>query len=128
VETKSFSRLDLVTLFRLVRTVNFIKGKIDEKECDEGMTWRELALWLRNRERKVEAKGEDKRVEGDTPKTGRIGWTNLLRRLVEEKSFVSVKSDPKAILMVNVIESSRKVLDCFFEKAWERPILGSRNV
>lgn len=128
VETKSFSRLDLVTLFRLVRTVNFIKGKIDEKECDEGMTWRELALWLRNRERKVEAKGEDKRVEGDTLETGRIGWTNLLRRLVEEKSFVSVKSDPKAILMVNVIESSRKVLDCFFEKAWERPILGSRNV
>jgi radical SAM superfamily enzyme YgiQ (UPF0313 family) len=125
VETKSFSRLDLVTLFRLVRAVNFIKGKIDGKECDEGMTWKDFALWLRNREKKVEANGEDMRVEGDALKTGRIGWMDLLRRLVEEKSFLSLKKDAQGMLTMNVIESSRKVLECFFEKAWERPILGS---
>jgi hypothetical protein len=53
---------------------------------------------------------------------------DLLRRLVEERSFLSLKKDAQGMLTMNVIESSRKVLDCFFEKARERPILGSRNV
>jgi hypothetical protein len=33
IETGDFSRIDLITLFRLVRAVNFIKGKIDEQVC-----------------------------------------------------------------------------------------------
>ncbi len=52
IETKEFNRLDLLTLFRLARIINFIKGKMDEKVLEEGMTWKELHRIL---EEKVKA-------------------------------------------------------------------------
>jgi hypothetical protein len=42
IETEDFDRLDIATLFRLARLINFIKGKMDEKELPEGMRWGEL--------------------------------------------------------------------------------------
>ena len=57
IETKEFNRLDLFTLFRLARVINFIKGKMDGKELEEGMTWKELYQVLKE---KVKAKVEVK--------------------------------------------------------------------
>src|SRR4030042_4072998 len=43
IETKEFNRLDIITLFRLARVVNFIKGKVDRGELREGVTLRGLS-------------------------------------------------------------------------------------
>ena len=51
LETKEFNRLDLLTLFRLARVINFIKGKMDEKELDEGMTWKELVAGVKRKKK-----------------------------------------------------------------------------
>jgi uncharacterized radical SAM superfamily protein len=48
VETEHFSRLDVVTLLRLARAINFIKAKMDEKVVDEGLTWKEMVPWLKD--------------------------------------------------------------------------------
>jgi len=42
IEAKEFSRLDIATLFRLARVINFIKEKMDRRELGEGMTWKEI--------------------------------------------------------------------------------------
>jgi radical SAM superfamily enzyme YgiQ (UPF0313 family) len=49
IEMKEFNRLDLLTLFRLARVINFIKGKMDGKELEEGMTWKELFQVLKEK-------------------------------------------------------------------------------
>ncbi|HPD61682.1 MAG TPA: radical SAM protein, partial [Thermodesulfobacteriota bacterium] len=49
IETGDFTRLDLATLFRFVRVINFIKGKMAEKEIDDGMTWREVSRFIEGR-------------------------------------------------------------------------------
>jgi radical SAM superfamily enzyme YgiQ (UPF0313 family) len=108
IETDAFNRLDMVTLFRLVRLINFIKGKMDEKELDEGMTWREL----------LQALKEEVKVE-------EITWRDLVRVVLDEKSFFSLKKDDGGRLSILKVKSSRKVMDDFFEKAWEKPILKS---
>ena len=113
IETKEFSRIDLVTLFRLVRTINFIKGKIDGKELEEGMMWKELYQTL-----KEKVKVEDE-VDG-------ITWIDLILLLYEERSFFSLRKDSNGRSSISKMDSSKKVLDYFFEKAWKRPILKSR--
>ena len=49
IETKDFNRLDIVTLFRLARMINFIKGKMDKGELSEGMTWKELFQMMKSK-------------------------------------------------------------------------------
>jgi radical SAM superfamily enzyme YgiQ (UPF0313 family) len=115
IETREFSRIDLVTLFRLARLVNFIKGKMDEKELEEGMTWKELYQVL-----KEKAKGEVK------DKVAAMSWVDLLWLLFNEKSFFSLKKESGRKILVEKEKSSRRVLDYFFEKAWQCPVLKSR--
>ncbi len=117
IETKEFNRLDLLTLFRLARVINFIKGKVDEKELEDGMTWGELY-------RVLEDKDKDKVKVKDKKET--IMWVNLLSLLLRDKSFFSLRKDSGGKVSISKVESSRKVLDCFFEKAWQRLILKSR--
>jgi radical SAM superfamily enzyme YgiQ (UPF0313 family) len=119
LETKEFNRLDLLTLFRLARAINFIKGKMDEKELDEGITWREL-LQVLNERRKVKDKVEVK----DNATT----WIDLLLLLFDERSFYSLRKDDGGKILVVNEKSSNKVLGYFFDKAWGSPILKSRNV
>jgi len=114
IETKEFDRVDLLTLFRLARVINFIKGKMDGKELEEGMTWRELSQVLKERRM---FKGM---VEEDA-----ITWVDLLLLLDSERSFFSLRKDSRGKISVEKEKSSKKVLGCFFEKAWERPILKS---
>jgi radical SAM superfamily enzyme YgiQ (UPF0313 family) len=110
IETREFDRVDLLTLFRLARVINFIKGKVDEKELEEGMTWKELYQLLKE---KVEAKEDD------------ITWINLILLLESERAFFSLRKGPGRRISVEKEKSSEKLLDYFFEKAWERPILKS---
>jgi radical SAM superfamily enzyme YgiQ (UPF0313 family) len=112
IETKEFSRLDLLTLFRLARIINFIKAKMDEKELEEGMTWKGLYRVLE----------EEDKVKEET-----ITWVNLLSLLLRDKSFFSLKKDSGGKTSVEKEKSSKKVVDYFFEKAWEKPILKSRS-
>jgi radical SAM superfamily enzyme YgiQ (UPF0313 family) len=113
IETKEFNRLDLLTLFHLARVINFIKGKMDEKELEEGTTWKELYQVLKE---KVRSKVKEEHVT----------WVNLLLLLDSERSFFSLRKDSGRKISVEKEKSSKKVLDYFFERAWEKPILKSR--
>ena len=119
IETKEFNRLDLLTLFRLVRVINFIKGKMDGKELNEGMTWKELDQMLKA---KVEAEGSVSCVKRNAGT-----WIDLLFLLFSENSFFSLRKDSGGNISIFKEKTSKKVLDYFFERAWERPILKSRN-
>ncbi|MCJ7786276.1 MAG: B12-binding domain-containing radical SAM protein [Desulfobacterales bacterium] len=114
IETKQFNRLDLLTLFRLARVINFIKGKMDGKELEEGMTWRELSNVLKE---KLKTKFGDKE-NGTT-------WFDLLLLLDNERSFFGLRKGSGGKMSVEMEKSSKKVLDYFFEKAWQKPILKS---
>ncbi len=112
IETKEFSRVDLSTLFRLARVVNFIKGKMDKKELEEGMTWEELFQLLR----------EKKRYKENTPT-----WVDLVSLLESERAFFSLRKESGGKILVEKGKSSKKVLDFFLEKAWSRPVLSSHS-
>ena len=114
IETKDFNRLDIITLFRLARAINFIKGKIDKGELSEGLTWNEFLQVVKDK-KKVEVKADA------------ITWIDLLLMIFEEKSFFSVRKDTGGKLSVVKEKSSKKILDYFFEKAWGKPILKSRS-
>ncbi len=114
IETKEMSRTDLVTLFRLARVINFIKGKMDEKELEEGMTLKELFQILK----------EKRRSEG---KVEEITWRDLLLMIFDERSYFSLRKDFRGNLSVVREKSSNNVLDYFFEKAWQKPILKSHS-
>ncbi|MGB7572555.1 MAG: radical SAM protein [Thermodesulfobacteriota bacterium] len=113
IETKEFNRVDLLTLFHLARVINFIKGKMDEKELEEGTTWKELYHVLKE---KVRSKVKEDHVT----------WVNLLLLLDSERSFFSLTKDSARRILVEKEKSSKGVLDYFFERAWEKPILKSR--
>jgi radical SAM superfamily enzyme YgiQ (UPF0313 family) len=117
IETKDFDRLDLVTLFRLARVINFIKGKMDEGELNEGMTWRELYDVLKER---VEAEGISSKEA--------LTWVGLLLVLFKERSFFSLKKGYVGRKSIFREKTSRRVLDDFFKKAWNKPIVKSRSL
>jgi radical SAM superfamily enzyme YgiQ (UPF0313 family) len=114
IETEEFDRVDLLTLFRLARVINFIKGKMHGKELEEGMTWRELFQVLKER-RMFKGTGEE----------NTITWVDLLLLLDRERSFFSLRRESGRKISGEKEKSSKKVLDYFFEKTWERPILKS---
>ncbi len=109
VETETFNRLDLVTLFRLVRVINFIKGRMDVGELEEGVTLKECHQILKSE-----------------TKPHLHGWPHLLLRIFEEHAFFSLRKNPRGEWLIQKEPTSQKVLDDFFERAWEKPILASR--
>jgi radical SAM superfamily enzyme YgiQ (UPF0313 family) len=117
IETEDFDRLDIVTLFRLARVINFIKGKMDERELKEGMTWRELYDVLKE---KVEAQGISSKEA--------LTWLGLLLVFFRERSFFSLKKGYVGRKAIFREKTSRRVIDYFLEKAWRKPILRSRNI
>jgi len=146
IETKDFDRLDIVTLFRLARTINFIKGKMDAGELEEGISWKEFFQTLKDKrnlkvqdraeiedEANVEpdmenkVKGKDKvKSYGLCGKDGAFTWIDLLLLLFKERAFFSLIKDSEGKIHFLKEEGSKKVLDSFFERAWEGPILKSR--
>ena len=136
IETEEFSRLDLVTLFRLARLINFVKGKMDDKALEEGITWKDLLQLMKAQVKakvQVENNKEDK-VKVNTPCALRsalsdnvVTWIDLVLALMEERSFFGLRRDPAKETSAMKVLTSKKVLDCFFERAWDKPILKSRN-
>ena len=140
IETETFGRIDLVTLFRLARIINFIKERMNEGELREGMTWGELLGTLKEKV-KVEVKvkhevGNEVRMEagprcparlapGDGNQT--ISWRDLLLLILQERSFFSLGKSSDGRMTVTKEKGSRKVLDRFLEKAWDSPTLKSRS-
>jgi hypothetical protein len=53
-------------------------------------------------------------------------WIDLVLMLFNERSFFSLRKDSGGRISIEKEKSSKKVLDYFFEKGWERPILKSR--
>jgi radical SAM superfamily enzyme YgiQ (UPF0313 family) len=123
IETGDFERLDIVTIFRLARVINFIKGQMDKDELDEGMTWRELRLVLTE-------KGKTKDGADVYPKFGKgraMAWIDLLLLLMNEGAFFGLRANPRGATSVVNVATSRTVLDYFFKQAGDIPILKSRS-
>ena len=108
IETKEFNRLDLVTLFRLTRVINFIKGRMKQGVFDEGLTWRDLSQRLK----------EKVKVEDGQPQA----WVDLLLLFLNERSFFGLRKEAEGNVAVVKEKGSKRVLDGFFEKAWHQPI------
>jgi anaerobic magnesium-protoporphyrin IX monomethyl ester cyclase len=112
IETQEFDRLDMVTLLRFSRLVNFVKKKIVEGALPEGITWRELQL----------AVGAARAVSPGFDSA----WMDLLSLLFREHAFFSVRAGPTKELVFHREKSSPRVFETFFNQAWERPVRGSR--
>ena len=112
IETKEFNRLDMVTLLRLTRVINFIKGKMDRGEVEGGATLEEILQTLK----------DGTSTNGDTP-----SWKDLLSILFREESFFSVRKISGNGFSMQSEKTSERVLDYFLKSGWEKPILGSRN-
>jgi len=127
IQTKEFDRLDLLTLFRLTRLINFIKGKMDEKEFDEGMTWKELSQVLKERKAGFKLERPYPLSPALCGKGDAVRWGDLLLLFFTQRAFFSLKKDPKGSMLAMEEQSSKRVLDYFFERAWRRPVLKSRH-
>jgi radical SAM superfamily enzyme YgiQ (UPF0313 family) len=126
IETKEFSRLDLVTLFRLARLINFIKGKMDDRVLEEGITWKELYQVIKDKV-KVEAYSPYDSRLAPYGKAGEVTWIDLVLALMEERFFFSLIKEPGKRMSAMKVPTSKKVLDYFFERAWDKIILKSKN-
>ena len=135
IETEDFNRVDMVTLLRLVRAVNFIKGKMDTRVLREGMTLKELFQTLQ-RERRTDlpepcSVPSLRNVSGGKPYApcdpkDIAPWVDLLLLLPREKAFFSLRKGSPGHLSFVKEKSSKRILDYFFEMAWDRPIVKSR--
>lgn len=110
IETAEFDRLDIATLLRLARVINFLKGRMGKGELEEGLTWRELYQVLKAQ------------VKEKNPV-----WGELLVLLIDERCFFSVHADPTGRPSLAKVASSSKVLCHFFQNAWDAPILKDRG-
>lgn len=118
IETSEFNRLDLVTLFRLTRVINFVKKEMEKGQLREGMSLKEMDQFVKE---KVRGKGEG-RAENKS-----ILWLDLLSLFFQEKSFPSLRKGPNEKFTIVKEPSSKRVLDYFFEKALIKPILRSHS-
>lgn len=129
VGTAAFGRLDLVTLFRLTRLVNFLKGSIDEGRLPEGSTWEAIARQAaelggarQGGQAESSAWKEPPGRRGTRPGKELMPWEGLLELLLTERTFFGLRKDPSGNPMPFALESSRKVIDLFLEKAWSQPL------
>jgi tRNA A37 methylthiotransferase MiaB len=130
IETKEFDRLDLVTLFRLTRAINFIKGQIDHGEIEEGITWRDLFQVVTEKTRGLGLEEGRYRTGEDLnpcPMDEKRAWSILLLLLLRERSFFGLTKDHGGRISIMRMKSSKRVLDAFIEKAWSEPIVRSQT-
>jgi hypothetical protein len=100
---------------------------------EEGLCWREILSFLANR--KLDTTAEDERtmaMAGDTAapsgtEEGDITWTDLLTLLIRERLFFSLHKGANKKFELRRLPTSKRVLECFFEKAREKPIRKSHN-
>jgi anaerobic magnesium-protoporphyrin IX monomethyl ester cyclase len=111
IETSEFCRLDIATLLRLARMINFLKGRMDRGELEEGLTWKELSQLLK-----------------DPLREKNYYWSELLAPLINERCFVRLRPEHVGRSSFARVSTSGRVLDRFFQNAWDTPILKGRRV
>jgi radical SAM superfamily enzyme YgiQ (UPF0313 family) len=116
IETGEFKRLDLVTILRLARLANFIKGKVDRGELEEGVSWKELRQIVKEKKTRY----HDMHSQDSTT------WMDLVLQVLEERSFFSLRKNSAGELSIIKEKTSRAVMDNFYEKAWGKSILKSQ--
>ena len=130
IETGEFDRLDLVTLFRLTRVINFVKGKMARGEVEEGITWGELFQVVTEKTKGL-ALEEGQYRTGETlnpsHKDEKTAWLILLLLLFRERSFFGLIKDRGGKISIMRIKSAKRILDIFFERAWSEPIVRSQT-
>ena len=137
IETENFSRVDLVTIMRIVRMINFVKGLCDAQVCNQNKT---LSMFLKEADENLllynySARlfaGESLNVEGSL-NSQEIGII-LLYLLIKENSFYafkkngSEKKDKKKVSYIaQALEVNQNVLDLFFDKITGKTIKGVRT-
>jgi radical SAM superfamily enzyme YgiQ (UPF0313 family) len=118
VETRDFDRLDMITLFRLVRTINFLKGCMDRDDAGEGLHLGEIFRMIKE--------GDPLRLHSF--RDDREGGISLLRVVFEERSFFGATKTSTGDLRTFKQPTSKRVFDLFLERAWDKPVLKSRHV
>lgn len=108
VETPHFDRLDLVTLFRLTRLINFLKGRMAQREIAEGVSWRDLV-----------------RLSADRSQGGPAAWPRLVQLLWEGRSFFGLIRGPGGVISEKKIPSSRRVIDLFLARGMDKTVWGA---
>jgi tRNA A37 methylthiotransferase MiaB len=131
VETENYSRLDLITLLRAVRVVNYIKGQIDTTALPEGISLKDLCLLLP--ERTMIAKEQGTAASGGMPgiahrRGNDHSWQELLFRLLTERAFFYLQKGSDGGIIAAQAAHSKRVLDYFLDRLWRNPIRGSRVV
>jgi len=130
IETREFDRLDLVTLFRLTRVINFVKGKINHEEIEEGITWKDLFQVVTEKTRGLGLGEGQYRMGKDlnpSYQNEKAAWPILLLLFFREKSFFGLTRDHGGRITIMTIKSARRVLDTFFERAWNEPVVRSQT-
>ena len=110
------------------KTYGSFKGKMDKENVNEGLTWRELCQVAKDRVKVKDENGEGV-VAGVTwgcSAESSMTWMGLLLLLFEERSFFGLRREAGGGTAIFKERSSKRVLDCFFERAWDRPVLRSR--
>jgi len=129
VQTREFDRLDLVSLFRLTRVINFIKGKIDHGEIEEGLTWGDMFQVVTEKTRDLRLEEDRCRMgeKNSVLKNEKAAWPILLLLLFRERSFFGLVRDRGGKISITGFKSSKRVLNAFFEQALNEPIVRSRT-
>jgi len=130
IETREFDRLDLVTLFRLTRVINFVKGKINHEEIEEGITWKDLFQVVTEKTRGLGLGEGQYRMGKDlnpSYQNEKAAWPILLLLFFRERSFFGLARDHGGRISIMRIKSAKRVLDRFFERAWSEPIVLSQT-
>ncbi len=101
VETKEFNRLDLVTLFRLARLINYIKSEIRSGKIPSGIS-------LKN----ILETGQEKNTDMNEPDSA----CSLVKKIEQSSSFFFLEKDRQGIPEWKKADTSLRVLDYFFSK------------
>jgi len=129
VETKNFSRRDLVTLFQLTRFLNFIKSRLDaQPPRDAAFMLRDLLSFPHLPDFTPQA-GETYTFSHKLTETEIGSW--LTRALLDEGRLLGMRllrrENERGVYQVYEEEASRRVIRLFLEKADEKIIYGIKN-
>lgn len=129
VETENFSRLDLVTLFRLCRRLNFIKSRVDALAHDQNHNALDSLLAAPVLPETEPVANQQYRFPRKLNETEIGCW--LSRALLHQRKLLGVRllrrEREQVIYQIYEEEVSARVLDLFFEKAEGKMISGVKN-
>jgi len=128
VETKHFSRRDLVTLFQLTRFLNFIKSRLDAQPSGAAFMLRDLLSSPHLPDFTPQA-GETYTFSHKLTEAEIGSW--LTRALLDESRLLGMRllrrENERVVYQVYEEESSPPVIESFLEKAEGKMVYGVKN-